>query len=370
MAPDDDRRPEERRDYTVYRSRPRLLDRLRAPDLSRLRRPGRGGRRPGGTRRRSILRWALAIAAAWAALSIVMFAISSQIQKGKLDAGAKELLGGGSNLITEGKTILIIGSDKRDSKTNEPGSEDDPARADTIMLIRAGGGSFRKLSIPRDAFAQEELAEAASESGESVQGNTKINSAYAFGGPELQVRTVEKFLDIKVDHLVEVDFEGFRDFIDALGGVKVKLDGCVRSEINGGKKNGGFTLKLKKGENVLNGEEALALARTRKNECDPSQDDRDRAKRQQLILSGIKSRLSSPFRFPINFLKGPWLGWTAPKATVSDMGPLTMSELLFASIVGGDSKPRLVKATGQTPGGDLIIPPEERQRAVRKLLKG
>ena len=83
------------------------------------------------------------------------------------------------------------------------------------MLVRAGRFAFRKLSIPRDTFA-------------SIPGHDaqKINAAYAFGGAKLEVQTVEQFLGIDVDQVAVVDFDGFRDFIDAIGGV----DGGHRHE--------------------------------------------------------------------------------------------------------------------------------------------
>ena len=99
-----------------------------------------------------------------------------------------------------------------------------------------------------------------------------------------------------------LDFEGFADFIDAIGGVEVNLRERVKSKIYGGASNGGITLKLDRGEHTLDGQQALALARTRSNARNPTEDDTDRAARQQLILRGIKDRLTSPWRAPINFI--------------------------------------------------------------------
>ncbi len=108
------------------------------------------------------------------------------------------------------------------------------------MLVRAGRFAFRKLSIPRDTFA--------SIPGQDPQ---KINAAYAFGGAKLEVQTVEQFLGIDVDQVAVVDFNGFRDFIDAIGGVTVDIDTKVCSEISGGAENGGFSLFLDPGEHDL-----------------------------------------------------------------------------------------------------------------------
>jgi len=225
------------------------------------------------------------------------------------------------------------------------------------MLVRAGGGASEKLSIPRDTYA--------SIPGQSAQ---KINAGYAFGGAPLQIETVEEFLGIDVDHTVILDFEGFADFIDAIGGVEVNLRERVKSKISGGASNGGITLKLDRGENTLDGQQALALARTRSNARNPTEDDTDRAARQQLILRGIKDRLTSPWRAPINFIRGPWIAWNAPKAMVSDMGASALPQLAAATAIGGDSGTRVLKPSGAGPGGSLFVPLENCEKAVRKFL--
>ena len=161
----------------------------------------------------------------------------------------------------------MLGSDAREPGKAEPGATiGGPSRADSILLIRAGGGKSAKLSIPRDTVVDI-----------PGHGPDKINAAYAIGGPSLMINTVEEYLGIEVNHVIEVNFGNFPEFIDALGGINVKTS-CVCSDINGGKKNGGTTLKLKRGDNHLSGEQALALARTRKNACNPAENDLARAK--------------------------------------------------------------------------------------------
>ena len=127
------------------------------------------------------------------------------------------------------------------------------------MLIRAGGGAFRKLSIPRDSFAEIP--------GQAPQ---KINAAFAFGGAALQIKTIEQFLGMQIDHVAIVDFTGFEDLIDAVGGVKVDVPHKLCADIAGGAGGGqgGITLRLHKGENTLDGEKALAYSRIREpSEC-------------------------------------------------------------------------------------------------------
>lgn len=371
MTPDDNRRGArgEAPKYTVYRSRRRLLpgglrklqqEKSQGRGLgSRIPRPRRRRGRPSGGRRRW-LRYAFITLGAWLLLSLVLFVVSATLQRLQFDAGSADGFGG-LNMITDQKTVLVIGTDRREQGSLEPGADPDgPARADTLMLLRAGGGDFRKLSIPRDSLALI-----------PGHGEQKINTAQALGGAGLTAQTVESFLGVDVDQAIEVEFDGFKEFIDAIGGVKVRT-GCVLSRINGGFRQGGYTLRLFPGNNTLDGRAALALARTRTNECPNggSQDDRTRARRQQQILSGIRSRLTSPLRLPYNIAKAPWIAWAAPKTITTSMGPLALSELFVAAVIGGDSGTSVLRPAGFGPGGTLIIAEEERQRAARYLLEG
>jgi LCP family protein required for cell wall assembly len=378
VSADDPGRPDEqgRPDYKVYKSRPGLRDRLRSPDLQKLRDRLRPGERPPSapkepSEKRRWLRWILIPIGVWILISFLAFAISSQIQRFKLESGATKSLSGNPLLLPSPQTILLLGSDQREESAGD--FQAGPPRADTIMLLRAGGGTFRKLSIPRDTLA-------------AIPGHDaqKINAAYALddsgdsdqGNTDLMVQTVEDFLGVDIDHVVLVDFEGFKDFIDAIGGVEVDVPDKLCSVISGGEANGGFTKRIGPGEETLDGEDALIFARTRTNACPDAggsdefntYDDLDRAAAQQEILSGIKGRLTSPLRLPINFLKGPIIGWTAPQAIISDMGALTMPQLMLAAAIGGDSDPALLEPSGPGPAGSLIIPPEECQQAVEKFL--
>jgi LCP family protein required for cell wall assembly len=376
-------------DYKVYRSRPGLLSRFRSPDLAKLRErvggkgdkgdkgapPRRAPRKEPAVRPpwRRVLKWVGIAALAWIVLSFLAFAVSSQIQKWKLsDMG--NTLHGNPFLAISPQTILVLGTDIRSgqfagpddaaSKScleaagsgEAPPSHCTPYRSDTIMLIRAGGGAFRKLSIPRDTLAE-------------IPGHSenKINSAYAFGGAKLTIRTVAKFLGTNVDQVAIIDFDGFRKFIDTIGGVKVDLPTKVCSTVSGG----AFNLKLSAGEHTLNGFQAITLARTRENTCGSGQftgTDIERTEFQQLILDGIRGRLTDPLRLPYNFIKGPFIGWNAPKAMESSMGAWTMPQLVFAAVIGGGGGTDVLKPASTTAAGNLIIPQDECQRAVKQFL--
>jgi LCP family protein required for cell wall assembly len=385
----DERRGDpERPDYKVYRSRPGLFSRLRSPDLSKLRdrsRPkgeagGEKGRPPRVTDSkplwRRVLRWVGIFALGWILLSLILFAISAQIQKGKL-ADMGDTLHGNPFLSVSPQTILVIGTDIRSGqfagageaeskkcldvvqsgKATAPSCQHGPYRSDTLMLVRAGGGAFRRLSIPRDTLAEI-----------PGLGGEKINSAYANGGAKLTVRTIENFLGINVDQVAIVDFDGFRRFIDTIGGVKVNLPTDVCSSVSGG----AFKLNLKKGEHTLNGFQAITLARTRENTCGSGQfsgTDIERAQFQQLILDGIRNRLTDPLRLPYNLVKGPFIAWDAPQVMVSSMGAWTMPQLVFAAAIGFSNGSDTLKPSGPpTAAGNLIIPQDECVRAVKKFL--
>jgi LCP family protein required for cell wall assembly len=365
----------DRPDYKVYRSRPGVRDRLRKPDMAGLRKmrgSGGGGslrdRLSGGGGGRRWLRWVLIAVFGWLLLSFITFAVSAQIQKGKLDDSAKEALAGGPDLLA-GQNILILGGDRRgDRQANASGSEGQgPPRADTIMVLHASLTSFRKLSIPRDTFAA--IPDCGSQ---KINASLACNTNSPDGNPASTIRTVEDFLGIDINHIVIIDFDGFADFINSLGGIEVDIEKKVCGDVDGGKSQGGVSIKLPPGEHTLEGDKALALARIRKNNCDPGEDDLDRAARQQVLLNGIKGRLTDPLRAPYNFVKGPWIGWNAPKAFISDMGGFTLPQVAIAAIFGGSGDTNVLGEENATsgPGGSISVGEGECRRAVEELTGG
>jgi LCP family protein required for cell wall assembly len=412
MPDDGEQRPSGPPDYNVYRSRKGLLSRLRSPDLSKLKGgPKLPGKRPKGERdpergrgrerrKRSskwtakrVLKWVGIAALGWILLSFLAFGVSAQLQSFKLSDEAREALHGNPFLLPSAQTILVLGTDARPpgvddgaeaseecfeqqskgEKPHDPCSEGE-FRADTLMLIRAGGGTFNKLSIPRDTFAEI-----------PGQAPEKINAAFAHGGAALQIKTVEDFLGIQVDHVAIVDFTGFEELIDAVGGIVVDVPVKLCADIAGGAGGGqgGQTLRLHKGENTLDGEKALIYSRIRKpSECPGTgasafslgYDDIDRAKAQQAVINGIKDRLTDPLRLPYNFIKGPIIGWDAPKAFVSDMGFFTMPQLVLAAGIGGTAPNNVLcgnfakEGCGFGPEGSIEVPEDVRRQAVKRFL--
>jgi LCP family protein required for cell wall assembly len=361
---------DEHRQYTKYRSRPRFpwerdddLQRGEPREPKRRRWPFRRRREPGRRRRLTVGRvigyLAMAVTA-WLLVSLVVFLISAQIQSAQVSDAADARLSGGGYPLTSPNTILVLGSDARTKENAEPGAQTigQTSRSDSILLLRVGGGANAQLSILRDTVVDI-----------PGHGQNKINAAYAFGGPALAVETVEQYLGIPINHLVEVNFENFPALIDSLGGITY-TGNCVISKINGGLRNGGYTLRLKAGTNELNGEQALALARTRKNDCRPQETDHARAIRQQKIINAIKSKVIS-FE---TFVRLPWVAWAAPKAIRSDMSGPTLLGLIGAELIGGNSKKYLLEPSGGTTlpdgGAGLEVDEATKQRTVEQFLEG
>jgi LCP family protein required for cell wall assembly len=379
-----DDRHDDRPDYKVYRSRPRFLrgdddGAIRSgserPDyevhgrrrLSGLSLPWRrkAGSSGGGRRRLSpgrVVKWLLVALAAWLLLSLVLFLVSAQIESSKVPDRAKAALTGGGFPLTSANTVLVLGTDARPKGSKEAGAtilgSSGPQRSDTIMLLRIGGGKNAQLSILRDTLVNI-----------PGHGQGKINAAYAYGGAALTVKTVEQYLGLSINHLVEVNFANFPALVDALGGIDY-TGKCVHSELNGGRANGGFTLKLKAGTHHLSGKQALALARTRHNLCRPGEDDRDRVARQQKLLTAMKSRVATPS----TFVRLPWVSWAAPKAVQSDMAGPSLLGLVGAELLGGGPHRQVLEPSGFTtlPDGEsaVQVSDADKRAAVARFLKG
>jgi LCP family protein required for cell wall assembly len=346
--------PEGPPEYRVYRSRKPLFGRREGTDgdaLAQLRRQPPEKRRKRPRRELSgwrIARWILGFVGCWIALAVVAFLISAQIQQGQIPDDANALLGGAGYPLWSPTDVLVLGSDQRTKGTREPGAQTSGGRSDSIMLMRVGGGANSRMSIARDTIVDI-----------PGHGRGKINAAFAYGGAALSIKTIEAYTGIDVNHVVVVSFENFPALIDAMGGITYD-GGCVVSKINGGFRNGGYTLRLRAGTTHIDGKQALALARTRHNDCNRREDDLTRARRQQKVISAMKRRLLSPFAF----VRLPMIAWAAPSSLRSDMsGPTLLG--LFAALAtsGGPQTAVLGTQSGQ-------VPESLKRRAVRRFLAG
>jgi LCP family protein required for cell wall assembly len=345
-------------EYKVYRARrrPRAgggdLDALKKR-LSRHRDDGSAPRGPRGPRDITAgraVKWIAIAVGAWLVLSLVLFLVSAQTRPGVSPATERALSDSGN--LFSGSNILVLGSDVRTGDSIDK-TQSGPGRSDTILLVHAALGSVRKLSIPRDV-----------EVNIPGHGVSKVNAAYAYGGPALTIQTLESFLGngLHINHVVEIDFDEFPKFIDAIGGVTVdnKTRICSPPFDNFWK-----GLHFPKGEIHLDGRRALGYSRVRKNACAPNEDDRDRARRQQQVLAAIGAQVKSPS----TFLRLPWVSWRAPRTLKSDMNGLQLMGL-FADMATGNSKDTEVLEATCCNGSNLFVSEGSKRDAVNKLLKG
>ena len=226
---------------------------------------GSGGSGPGGPapRKRLKPRWGrialvagvlIVIAGVVAAISLYGYASGLDKDLKRTDAFGDITDGRPVKTVAGALNILIVGSDSRD-----PDSSDETAnawRADTLMImhIPADHKTAQIVSIPRDLWVQ---IPAANNAGCDTGSRAKINAAFAYGGLPRAVRTVECMTNVRLDHVAAIDFGGFKDVTNALGGVDLTVEQTITS-IH--KPHRVFT----KGVMHMNGDEALDWIRQRK----------------------------------------------------------------------------------------------------------
>lgn len=164
-----------------------------------------------------------------------------------------------------GNRVVLLGSDAR---------AEEASRADTIVVAQAGGGM---LAVPRDTLVEIPGI-----------GEDKINAAFANGGPELTVETLEGLTGLSIGNYVVVDFGGVEEIVNALGGITIDVEDPIAYGLDG------RNVSIPAGTQELDGFEALAYVRYR---GDPTADI-GRIGRQQRFLQALASEATSPSKLP------------------------------------------------------------------------
>jgi LCP family protein required for cell wall assembly len=186
--------------------------------------------------------------------------------------------------VSEGAlNILLIGSDSR-AGTNAEYGTDSGARSDTTMLLHVSKDrkTATVASIPRDSMVQIPSCDLGNGK-TSAATLGMFNSAFATGGAACTVKTVQSISGIAIDHVMVVDFTGFKDIVDAIGGVQVTLDKAVNDPAS--------HLDLPAGTSTITGEQALAYVRARETLGDGS--DIGRMSRQQEFMKSVLDKMTS-----------------------------------------------------------------------------
>lgn len=188
---------------------------------------------------------------------------------------------------TGAKDILVLGSDSRSGDNKALGGSDvgGTARSDTAMVVHIPEGRQKAvaISIPRDTLVTR--PECTKQDGGTLPSAERVmfNSVYTTGGPTCVVKTVEKMSGVRIDHYMEIDFAGFKDLVDAIGGVTVDVEEPIHDKQSG--------LDLTVGSHKLNGTESLAFVRTRHGIGDGS--DLGRIGLQQQFLMALLTEVKS-----------------------------------------------------------------------------
>lgn len=174
-------------------------------------------------------------------------------------------------------SILLVGSDTRAGQGDSFGKASG-ARSDTTIILKMNElrTSAAVISIARDLWVK--IPECNNNAGGVTKEQyNKFNAAYAFGGAECMVLTLRENFGIEINHVAVVDFLGFQQIVDVLGGVQI----CVAKDI----KDRASGLNLIAGEQLLNGKDSLAFVRARQNIGDGS--DISRTERQKMFLASM-----------------------------------------------------------------------------------
>ncbi|MEH0936823.1 LCP family protein [Micromonospora psammae] len=242
--------------------------------------PGRGGPRPRWGRIGLVAGIAVLVLALLGGAGAWFYARNLNQDLARTDPFSEITGGRPAKAVNGALNILLVGSDSRDP--DAPVDQQSKWRADTVIVmhIPADHKSAYLVSIPRDLYVPiPESAGAECGTGQRA----KINAAFAFGGLPLAVRTVECFTDVRIDHVMAIDFAGFKQVTDALGGVDLKVERTITS-IH--KPYRTFT----KGTQQMNGAEALDWIRQRKQFPDG---DFARMRHQQEFLRALMDKAAS-----------------------------------------------------------------------------
>jgi len=225
------------------------------------------------TARRVAIVVACALAAAGVAFGIFVHVLNANLSA-NLGSGLNNVLVKKS-LTKEPFYMVLLGTDQSIERETDS-TTDGTYRTDSIVLARvdAPNKKVTLVSLPRDTQVDME-----------GYGTHKLNAAYAYGGSALAVKTISDLCDEDVSHFALIDMDGLTKIVDSLGGIDVNVPIEIDDDEAGG--------HLDAGEQTLNGEQTLILARSRHSYDDYGNGDEFRAANQRLVLGAIADKVLS-----------------------------------------------------------------------------
>ncbi|MDG4765504.1 LCP family protein [Solwaraspora sp. WMMD406] len=253
--------------------------------------------------------------------------------------------------VTEATNFLIVGSDSRDP---------DPSgsRTDTIILahLPADRHSVQMVSIPRDTWVTVPDPDTPDAGRED-----KINAAFATGGTPLLVRTVEDFTGVRIDHVVLIDFAGFAEIVDAVGGIEIAVDEAFTSVHPPYRR---FDAGLRQ----MDGDTALDYARQRKQFADG---DFTRMRHQQEIIAAVVDRAGSSGLLTDPGRLNAFLRATADAVSVDESTSVFDTVWALRQLRSGDLTMLTSPSAGtdQRGGQSVVLPDESGVAALYQAIR-
>ncbi|HLF68331.1 MAG TPA: LCP family protein, partial [Gaiellaceae bacterium] len=296
----------------------------------------------------------------WGVLGFVSFSRGVSKANDRLPAAAAaELAAHESSLLSDPATILVIGTDG-----GRAAGREDARRSDSLLLLRTEPGTHRLsyLSIPRDLRVEI-----------PGYGTEKINSANQLGGPALTIRTVRALTGLPVHHVVVVDFDGFKELIDALGGIEVDVPKPILSN----RFDCPYTKqrcrdwegwRFAKGKQHMDGRRALVYSRIRTNQLDTSDTDISRTTRQQAVAEAVGDEIAS---FG-TFLRLPFVGDSLAAPLATDLSAGELARLGWVRFRADSSRSLHCRLGGDasTIGGEsVVLGSEENVNVIAMFLR-
>jgi polyisoprenyl-teichoic acid--peptidoglycan teichoic acid transferase len=296
----------------------------------------------------------------WGVLGYLSFSSGVDEANERLPRRAYGQLAEHGSLLSDPATILIIGTDGGKA----PG-RGDSNRSDSLMLLRTDPEHHRLsyLSIPRDMSVDV-----------PGYGTEKINAANQFGGPALTLATVKQFTGLPIHHVVVVNFDDFKELIDAMGGVTIdvpkpilsnKFDCPYKTAQRCAQWEG---WRFAKGEQTMDGRRALVYSRVRSNRLDSSENDLTRGARQQAVAAAVGDELAS---FG-TFLRLPFIGDSLAAPLTTDMSAGDLMKLgwvRFRADSGRSIHCRLGGEPATIGGESVILPGEDNLEVIAMFLR-
>ncbi|MGH3071299.1 MAG: LCP family protein [Gaiellaceae bacterium] len=263
-------------------------------------------------------------------------------------------------LSSKPSLIMLLGTDG-----DRTAARQDFRRSDSILLVRTDPERHRMayLSIPRDLRVDI-----------PGYGTYKLNAAFQLGGPALTLKTVRALTGLQPNHLVLVDFDNFKEVIDALGGVEINVPKPILSNrfdcpyATDARCQQWQGWRFAKGEQTMNGKRALIYSRVRENRLDPAENDLTRGERQQAVVEAMTDELVSAG----TFVKLPFIGGDLVKPLTTDLSAGQLLQLGWVRFRANEGRSLHCRLGGepQSIGGESVLVGGEENSATLAMFAG